>query len=307
VNPVLVVNPAALRGRGAEDLDALSRALEAELGAFDRAFTSGPGDAVRLAREASAAGAPLVVAVGGDGTASEVVDGLLGAPPPAAAFGFVPRGTGGDLARTLGLPRDAAAAARLLARGEDRACDAGRVEHLGHDGAAAVRHFVNVAGFGLAGRVVALKGRIPRALGGRATYLLAGAAALVGWVDARIAWRADGGAWREDSVSGFSVCNGRFFGGGMLVAPHALIDDGAFDVVVWRGLGLRDLALRRRRLYDGSHLTLPGTESLRARIIEAEPLGGRVLLDVDGEAAGTLPVRITMLPRALRVRAPARS
>jgi len=118
----------------------------------------------------------------------------------------------------------------------------------------------------------------------------------------------DGGPWREERITSVSVCNGRFFGGGMLVAPEARLDDGLFDVVVWKGLGLADLALKRRMLYDGSHVRLPQTEVLRARTLEAEPVGeARVLLDVDGDPAGLLPARFTLLPGALRVRVPAQA
>jgi diacylglycerol kinase (ATP) len=304
VNPVLVVNPASAGGRTGRRFDALARVVRRELGAFDCAFTSGTGDAARLAREASRAGSRLVVAVGGDGTASEVVDGLVDAGADAA-FGYLPRGTGGDLRRSLGVPLDLAEAARVLARGVDRRCDVGRIEYAGPGGPAA-RHFVNVAGCGVAGRAVQEMGRRRTRLAGRLAYLVAGARALWGWEDAPVRWRADDGPWREERITALSVCNGRFFGGGMLVAPGARLDDGLLDVVVWKGLGLPDLVLRRRMLYDGSHVTLRETEVLRARRIEAEPArGARVLLDVDGEQPGTLPARFEVRPGAVRVRVPA--
>jgi diacylglycerol kinase family enzyme len=107
----------------------------------------------------------------------------------------------------------------------------------------------------------------------------------------------------EQQVTALSVCNGRFFGGGMQVAPNARIDDGIFDVVVWKGLGFADFITKKRMLYDGTHVTLRNTEVLRARTVEAEPVGDEpVLLDVDGEQPGRLPARIEILPGALRVR-----
>jgi YegS/Rv2252/BmrU family lipid kinase len=305
MKPFLVVNPVSGGGRTGRQFDRIARAVRAAVGEFDSAFTRAPGDGVRLAGEAVRAGASLLVAVGGDGTASEVIDGLTaaGAGGPGPTFAFIPRGTGGDLRRTLGMPEDLEAAARALSGGREVVCDLGRVEHVDHDGARRARHFANVAGFGIAGVV---SGRVNRGLklgSGRLSFMLASASALLHWSDQPVRWRVDGGPWTEESITSLSVCNGRFFGGGMQVAPAARPDDGLFDVVIWKGLGLTDFALRRRKLYDGTHVDLPNTRVVRARTVVAEPVDdARVLLDVDGEQPGTLPARFTLLAGALRVR-----
>jgi YegS/Rv2252/BmrU family lipid kinase len=305
VKPYLIVNPRSAAGRTGRQFDRIARAVRAALGEFECAFTRQPGDGVRLAGEAVRAGGALVVAVGGDGTASEVIDGLAGSRPrdPDPLFGFIPRGTGGDLRRTLGLPEDLEGAARCLAGRRELVCDLGRVEHVDHAGAPRVRHFANVAGFGIAGVVVREVNRGLKIGGGRLSFMLASARALLRWSDQPVRWRADGGPWTEQSITSLSVCNGRFFGGGMQVAPAARLDDGLFDVVVWSGLGIADFVTKKRKLYDGTHVDLPNTRVLRARVVEAEPVGGaRLLLDVDGEQPGTLPARFTILPGALRVR-----
>ena len=91
----------------------------------------------------------------------------------------------------------------------------------------------------------------------------------------------------------------------MTVAPQARFDDGLFDVTVWQGLGLSDFIFKRGMLYDGTHVRLPNTRTLRASTLEAEPVGdARVLLDVDGEQLGMLPARFAVLPGALQVQAP---
>ncbi|HEX9049072.1 MAG TPA: diacylglycerol kinase family protein [Anaeromyxobacter sp.] len=303
--PFLIVNPRSAAGRTGRHFDQIARAVRAAIGDFECAFTRARGDGSRLAREAVASGGKLVVAVGGDGTASEVVDGLvLGTPhDPDALFGFIPRGTGGDLRRTLGLPQDLDGAARALAGRRAIVCDLGRVELVGNAGAREVRHFVNVAGFGIDGVVTDYVNRGLKLGGGKLSFMLASARALLGWSDQRVRWRADGGAWQEQAITALTVCNGRFFGGGMLVAPDARIDDGLFDVVIWSGLGIADFVTKRSMLYDGTHVKLPNTRVVRARTVEAEPVGEeRVLLDVDGEQPGRLPARFTMLPGALRVR-----
>jgi diacylglycerol kinase (ATP) len=311
MKPQLIVNPASAYGRTGRHFDDIARAVRSAIGDFDFSFTERRGHGVLLAREVSRAGANLVVAVGGDGTASEVIDGLMleraagGQRNGGAAFGIISRGTGGDLRRSLGCPADAVGAALLLAGPAERVIDLGRVEFVGHDGKPAARHFINVAGFGVAGRVVSEVERMGKALGGKATFMLASAMALMGWQDQPVRWRVDGGPWREDRVTSLAVCNGRFFGGGMMVAPAAQVDDGLFDITLWKGLGFRDFALKKRMLYDGSHVRLPNTSTFRGRVVEAEPLCREpVLLDVDGEQPGMLPARFTILAGALRARAP---
>ena len=325
MKPYLIVNPRSGSGRTGKRFDRIARAVRAAVGEFECAFTRGPGDGARLAREAARAGGGLIVAVGGDGTASEVVDGLAPDPVPDPTarglgsgsgrsgggeadrplFGFIPQGTGSDLRRSLGIPEDLEEAARWLAGDGERRCDLGRLEYTGHGGAPEVRHFANVAGFGISGVV---DREVNRGVGvafghGKLAFMLASAKALLGWRDQPVRWRADGGPWTEGKVTALSVCNGRFFGGGMQVAPDARLDDGLFDVVVWSGLGLADFVTKKRMLYDGTHLALPNTRVLRATTLEAEPVeGAPVLLDVDGEQPGTLPARFTMRPGALRVR-----
>jgi YegS/Rv2252/BmrU family lipid kinase len=305
VKPYLIVNPASAAGRTGRHFDAIARAVRAHLGDFECAFTKARGDGVRLAREARDAGAALVVAVGGDGTASEVIDGLVeGAPRRAEPlFGFIPRGTGGDLRKTIGLAGDLDSAARTLAHGNEVVLDLGRLELTRPEGAREVRHFANVAGFGVSGVV---SGKVNRGLklpSGKLSFMLASASALLSWTDQPVRWRADDGPWQEERITALSVCNGRYFGGGMLVAPDALMDDGLFDVVVWKDLGLADFITKKRMLYDGRHVELSNTRVLRARTVEAEPLeGAEIPLDVDGEAPGFLPARFTILPGSLRIR-----
>jgi YegS/Rv2252/BmrU family lipid kinase len=307
VKPFLVVNPRSASGRTGRHFDAIARAVRGAVGDFECAFTKARGDGSRLAREALAAGGKLVVAVGGDGTASEVIDGLVdgrGARHEDALFGYIPRGTGGDLRKTLGLGADVASAARALASPNVAVCDLGRIELVDHDGRPQVRHFANVAGCGLSGVVSGAVNDGLRLPSGKLSFMLASARALLGWSDQLIRWRADGGEWTTERVTALSACNGRYFGGGMLVAPDARMDDGLFDVVVWSGLGITDFVTKKRMLYDGTHVKLPNTRVLRARTLEAESVGDeRVLLDVDGEQPGTLPMRISILPGALRVRA----
>jgi len=302
------VNPASGGGRTGRHFDRIARAVKDSHGDFQAVFTTRRGEAVDIARDAARGGERMVVAVGGDGTASEVVDGLTGAGrvvEPELLFGCIPHGTGGDLRRSLGWPGTPEEAARALAVGVTVTCDVGLVEFQAHDGSRQRRHFVNVSSFGVSGRVVRELARGGRMGGGKLTYTLASARALLGYSDQPVRWRLDGGEWTEERVTALAVCNGRYFGAGMMVAPEARMDDGLLDVTVWKGLGFADFLTKRGMLYDGTHVKLPNTRCLRGQVVEAEPMeGAEVLLDVDGEQPGRLPARWTLLPGALRVRVP---
>ncbi len=306
MKPFLIVNPASAAGRTGRHFDKIARAVRAAVGEFECAFTRERGDGVRLAREALTAGGELLVAVGGDGTASEVIDGIQGAGPERsrqALFGYIPRGTGGDLRRTIGISGDVDGAARALAGRNEVVLDLGRIEFAGAGGERQVRHFANVAGLGVSGATSRIVNHGLRLPSGKLSFMLAAARALLTWRDQPVRWRLDGGPWHEERLTALSVCNGRYFGGGMKVAPDARMDDGLFDVVIWEGLGISDFVVKRPMLYDGTHLRLPNTRVLRARTVEAEALdGAQVDLDVDGENPGTLPARFTVLPGALRLR-----
>src|SRR5690606_10307306 len=108
------------------------------------------------------------------------------------------------------------------------------------------------------------------------------------------------GPWDTMPITCIAVANGQYFGGGMKVAPGARTDDGLFDVTIWSGYGLADFVLQARRLYDGSHVRLPGTRTLRARKVEIES-DAEVLLDVDGEAPGRVPARFEIVPGAIEL------
>jgi len=234
--------------------------VRASHGDFRAVFTTRRGEATDIARDAARGGERMVVAVGGDGTASEVVDGLAGAGrvvEPELLFGCIPHGTGGDLRRSLGWPGLPEEAARALAVGITVTCDLGFVTYTAHDGSTQARHFVNVSSFGVSGCVVRELQRSGRLLGGKLTYTLASAKALFRFRDQPVRWRADGGDWVEEPITAMAICNGRFFGAGMMVAPAARMDDGLLDLTVWKGLGFADFLTKRRMLYDGSHVKLP--------------------------------------------------
>ncbi len=307
---VVIVNPnsqgGALGRKWSELADAIRRQLP-----FEVVRTAGPGDATRLAAEALRGGAEIVVAVGGDGTINEVANGFFtaGKPiAPGAALAVLPFGTGGDFVRTTKVPKDWGQAVKVLGKGVRRTIDVGRLDHViaagkpgaGKDG---VRMFVNIASFGLSGVTDRYANQSKKRFGGKVSFFAATTRALFAYDNQRVRMVFDDKPADavDMTISTVAVANGRYFGGGMFIAPEAELDDGLFDVVALGDMGLSDFLFKSRRLYAGTHLTMDKVSHRRAAVLRAEPAspGQIVELDVDGETPGILPATFRVVPRAL--------
>lgn len=304
-----MVNPRSAGGKTERRWPELRATIQEAYGAFDERFTHASGDATEMTREALRGGAELVVAVGGDGTINEVVNGFFdgqSAVSPSASFGVVPAGTGGDFIKTLGIPHETFAAAANL-KSPPRAIDVGRLHYVTDGGAPALRHFINIASFGIGGLVDRYVNQSSKSFGGKLSFAVATLKAGARYKNAEVRLVLDGGTARQGKIYNVAVANGRYFGGGMKVAPDAALDDGWFDVVTLGDFGFGDLILRGLDIYSGKHLSNPKVSVQRARKIEATPVDGaaEVLLDVDGEAPGRLPATFELLAGALRIRAKA--
>jgi YegS/Rv2252/BmrU family lipid kinase len=310
--PYLIVNPASGGGRTGSAFAAMRGAIEHALGRLDDAdvgFTKGRGHAIELARDAALAGRARIVAVGGDGTLHEVVNGVMQAQDAGAArpeVGLIGQGTGGDFRKTLGLEHRLDRYLAALVRGEARAIDVGALTYVAPDGGRRERFFVNVLSAGMGGLVDRYVATMPAGLSGKAAYFAASVRALA--TCPRGALRAEiehDGARREEQVVTYmiAICNGRFFGGGMQVAPMAKPDDGQFEVVSIAGKSKLDFAMTSRKIYDGSHLAAPITTHFPCSSISlspARPTDAALQLDVDGEALGAIPLWVRVRPSAIR-------
>jgi diacylglycerol kinase (ATP) len=305
---LVVVNPASAGGRTAKEWPLVQRCLvDAGVDHVAR-ITSGPADAIALTREALREGFTRVVAVGGDGTLNEIVNGYFDPDTrepinPQASLGLLPSGTGGDFRKTAGIPLHHAAGCALLARGDVRSVDAGRVDYHG-GGAPPPRWFVNIADCGIGGDVVDRVNRSRKSAGGTVTFLYHSLASLMSYGSRMVRVDVDGRV-TEGPMESVVVANGRYFGGGMLVAPHAALDDGLFDVITVTHLGRRRSLAGMGRLYRGRHIGRPGIGFTRGRVVTVTPLEQRaVLFDVEGEQVGRAPATLTCLPGILRICAP---
>jgi YegS/Rv2252/BmrU family lipid kinase len=299
---LLIVNPQSRNGATGRRADSLVRRLRRGLGPLEVERTRGPRDAERIAREAVRAGCDRLIVAGGDGTLSEVATGLLSAGLGGyAVIGALPLGTGGDFLRTLGVPRDLDRAIECLREGKPRPLDAGLATFADAAGRPARAHFVNVASFGVSGRVVELVNQSRAPLGGRASFLLGALRAIARHRPQPVAIRVDGERVHAGPLVLAAAAIGRFFGAGMCIAPEARTDDGLFDVVAVAGLGRVQLVRRLPLIYRGAHLGDPAVRLWRGRVVEAEAEAGGppVPVELDGEPLGRLPARFEVLPAAL--------
>lgn len=299
----VVVNPASANGTTAKRWPEIQSLMEKEGLSPAVFFTSGPGDATRLTRRAMEDGYDLIVSAGGDGTANEVVNGFIspqGIVREGVAVGFISMGTGGDLIKTLGIPKDPAEAVRHLLKSRCRPLDLGRVSYVRHDGEVDTRYFINVAGLGLDGDTVARVNRTSKVLGGFISFLWGTVASLLLYRNQPMTIVVDGKLICDAPVTFVVIGNGRYFGGGMFIAPPAEMDDGLFEVIILRNLSKVALLANLPKVYRGTHLGHPKITSLRGRIVEIET-SGSALLNLDGEQPGRAPVKIELISRALLV------
>ncbi len=264
--------------------------------------TEGPGHAAEIARSFLGDGNRFVVAMGGDGTVHEVVNGLVdpetGTRANDVILGLVPAGSGSDFARTFGLDRSPEQLARHLDGPAVYPIDVGRVRLTGRDGQPVTFLFANVAEAGYGAVVVERANRLPRFLG--ASRYLFGVFAAIRHFGVRPASVVLDHTEVRGSLSNLVVANGQFFGGGMKVAPRALPDDGRFNVQLWRG-NPKDVFLMTPRIRKGEHVPHPEVQeyqSARVEVHTEEPL----LVEADGEVLGTTRATFDLLPKALNLK-----
>jgi diacylglycerol kinase (ATP) len=303
--PLVIVNPAARNGAVGRRWEKLASQLS-RLGIdAETAHTQRPGHASELVRDGLRNGPRLVVAVGGDGTVNEVVNGFFdGGRPiaPESELAVVPIGTGRDGVRTYGISGKPERAIALLADGATRTIDLGRATYTAHAGGEESRIFLNIASCGLSGAVAERANRTSKRLGGTSAFLWATIATFAGWKNVPFQITIDG-EQRELVANNTIVANGQYFGGGMHIAPDARTDDGLLDAIVFGDVGRLDLALNMHRLYRGTILRHPKASHRLARSVLVAP--ARALpIEIDGEQPGVTPVSFEVLPAALRLRVP---
>ncbi|MDT4897186.1 MAG: hypothetical protein QOH25_2263 [Acidobacteriota bacterium] len=312
--PLVIVNPASAGNSTRASWPAMASDLATHFGAFNCAFTAKAGDGRLLAAREAKEGRRLIIACGGDGTISEVANGILESGCDVE-LGILPSGTGGDFRRSLDIPARAADAARSLRAGRTRSLDVGRATYLNHEGAEETRYFLGVASFGMSTGIIRrvkennsrmLTGARSAWLSGKLSFAAATMRSTFSSSAANVIVKLDDREARRLTVSNLCIANARYFGGGMKVAPHAMLDDGRFDVITIGDLGALKILANAHKLYRGTHLEMEQVQQTHARVVTARPArkSEEVMIEIDGELPGRLPATFEILPKALCVRCP---
>ena len=302
---VIIANPASSRGANAKrrselisELDRIAIPVGFE---YDIVETTARGEAVRsgeslpgsgssLARRAAQEGAEIVAAAGGDGTVGEVANGLVGTE---SILGVIPMGTGNDFSRTIGVGTDLRKAVSTLVTGEPKRIDLGKT---------CGGYFINIAGCGFDAVVADRVNHGFRYLHGTMAYLASVVQTLMSYRPADVEIEIDGLIVRE-KIMLCAVANARSYGGGMLVAPNAVLSDGMFDVVVVGDVSALEFLKTFPKVFNRTHLSHPKVSVRRGRQVLIRSSKNLPVL-ADGEDIGNVPASFDICPDAIRVLVP---
>lgn len=299
---LVIANPMARHGFVGDNWAELSDQIVDLLGPVNLQLTESRGDGLRIGKQAIAEGARMIISFGGDGTHSEVVDGIMqSGMNDQVTLGILHAGTGGDFRRMIPGADELASACAVIREKPPVPIDIGWVEYQHDEGHREGRFFLNITSMGMGGLVDRIVAASPSKSGGKAKYFKAVLLANMKYEPAKIRLRIDGRDEGEHVISNICVCNGRWAGGSMMFAPEARVADGMFDIVSIRAAStLRGLPVMAG-LYKGTHIRSPLVSTFRGRHVEVEMLENTAWMDIDGEAPGIGPAEFRIHDRALRV------
>jgi diacylglycerol kinase (ATP) len=300
---VFIVNPHAGNGSTGLIWPFIEALAKDRLGPFEAYMTKGPGDAVILAKNAVAEKTRLLVCVGGDGTLNEVVNGIMmneASVRSELTLGFIPNGTGCDFIKTVSIPQDIEQTMDLIVSGSVQCIDLGVLYLKNHKGRDRCRFFHNIASFGLGGEVARRVNRTTKALGPFVSFMWATLISIFLYGKKRIQIRVDNDDKKEMIVWNVAAANGQYHGGGMWVAPDASVCDGLLNVTIIGDLTIPEVFLNLSKLYNGRIYDIDKVMTLTGKKVAAIS-DDRVLLEVDGEQPGMLPIVVKTVHGALNI------
>ena len=244
--------------------------------------------------------------IGGDGTFNEIINGYMntgGGAERLPELGLVSVGTGSDLIRTFNIPADPRRAVDIIVNGRTQAMDVGKV--LFNDGRRTwTRYFANVFDIGLGGMVVRIANTLPKSLGGFLTFFLSSIAGLALFKPPLLHINADGKVIDTGPMNIAGVANGRYFGGGMDIAPMAKPDDGVFELLYVKNTNMfKFLGKVLLPVYDAKHLAYKNLYHYPVRTLIVKS-SRQFLVDIDGEEEKALSAEVSVIPDAIKLRTP---
>ncbi len=302
----VIVNPKAGNGRTSKIWINVESSLKQSIGPFKSIQTTCRGDAKHLTRQEIKNGTLRIVAVGGDGHLNEVINGFIENDLPFnrdAALSFLMTGTGCDFQRSLEIPTNLKSAIENLRLAKERQIDVGKVTFTKSDGTKHVRYFGNIASFGLSGAVDRYIENChpPAFLKGTPLFFWATIKTVLTHPNQPVKFQIDDGPEQQIQTRLGLLANGRYFGGAMLAAPKAELDNCMLDLLMLKEISLAKFLWHLPKIYKGAHLKLPEVFFQKVRKFKASSEES-VILDIDGESPGYLEATFEVLPRILKMK-----
>ena len=304
---LVVVNPKASIGKCEKDWPEIQQLLTAKDIDFDFVKTEHQGHAIQLVRDLiTEKGYKKIISVGGDGTNNEVINGIFTQkrfPTTEITMGVIPIGTGNDWCRTFGFPAEYSKNVEILKKGHTFLHDIGKVTYF-NDGNSTCRYFLNAAGTGLDEMVCNKTNRLKsQGKGGTIRYLLSTVYSILSFKCLHVQIEVDGTMVFDDKIMSLSIGNCRFNGGGMMMMPKAVPDDGLFDITAIKKIGLIKFAANMKNIYDGSFADkLKEVSLFQGRHIRVSSIPShKLLLETEGETLTNSPFDFEMLPKAINM------
>lgn len=302
---MFIVNPASANGNTKEKWREYLPQIEKALGKIDYKMTEAPKHAIELTRKALADGFKTIIAVGGDGTMNEVANGFFnhdGTPVSTdARLAVFSQGTGCDYIKTLEHQKGLEDVLEVLLRNEEKVLDSGWV--IASDTEKERRFFLNIADSGIGGATSLRVNQNSKVLKGFISFMISALFTLLTYKDKKAKVYLDGELIVDGLINSVIVANGRYFGGGMKVAPEALMDDGILDVVIFHHMTRPVLLKSFPAIYKGDHIKNPHCSFHRGKhiMVETQGVENDMITELDGEQIGFTSAEFGIIPAGIKV------
>ena len=307
---LIVVNPAASIGKSGKDWPEIQKLFIQEGFDFDAVLTTHPGHAIDLVKDGiTEKGYKKIVSVGGDGTNNEVINGIFlqqRFPTNEITMAALPIGTGNDWRRTFDIPQEYDKIVKIIKAGHTFAHDIGKLTYF-NDGDPKIRYFLNASGTGLDEMVCNTTNTMKRnGKGGTIRYLISVVKCLFKYKITHVQVTVDDQMVFDDNVLSLSIGNCRFNGGGMMMMPKAVPNDGLFDITVIRKVSILKFAANVKNIYDGSFVNklkeVNTFQGKKIHIVSIPPHS--LMVETEGENLNNSPFDYEMLPQAINMVVP---
>lgn len=297
-----VVNPVSANGSTGKEWPNFEKVIRQSGVDIDYKYTEYPMHAKSLAQEALKAGFEIILSVGGDGTMNEVLNGFFYEGElinENASLAIFSRGTGCDTIRTLGIGKDVHSIIEVLKNEKSMSIDVGLAEFVEYGGSKTQRYFLNVSDVGIGGETTYRVNNNSKALKGFLSFLVGAFATMISYKNKDFEITIDDITINE-RLNSIIVANGKFFGGGMKIAPMADMNDGYFDIIVIGNISKFDFIINFPKIYKGEHMSHPKLRHYKGRKIRVNARQ-KALIEVDGEQPGVIEAKFDILPNKIKV------